>query len=483
MKRITIIPFCAFLLFLSCGSKETTCDSCALIESGKDKLRKGDLKAKDDFNKVIEKNPKHCEATWGNVLNDTQLIIKDILDAFERINDKVKYIESANCVFVLDSYPIVVSDSTHIIFEMRLGKKWDKVSARVLGAISSAVLAGDDLLMSHDTKVDMGLFLDAMRKTSYSPGLVGTCRNLGTWLGSSGNDNFLGFNKDKERRKRFDRVDNRLAECFGEIAPIVQELEAKKWKQDDDVLGYLDENGNKVIDGGDEITLGVLSMKTDVQMIKLILGKYANGTGPIRLTIPKIIPAETIEKFVSLFVKLRDNFAAVDDPSVEHDPVTVDDLNQIIMPVGFSALPNAVSIDLANLFTGPEGKGVAKPIKDFLPLTYTDISSKLPAFLVEGETTDPVYAKYAFYKNADSTHFGGNTPLAMIKKDGIGPKNGFMDLMYFGLKDPAFNGAVNVNLGALPEEAAEGPDAFATPDQYSFNKALNYFINLVTGGI
>ncbi|RMF16800.1 MAG: hypothetical protein D6761_05625 [Candidatus Dadabacteria bacterium] len=375
-----------------------------------------------------------------------------------------------------------------------------------------------------------------------------TGKPLSFWLRRLGflMDDPRTFDRDENRWEPFIRqVDNALAASFGAMAPLPESLVRRTVRHGgridlDEILAeysfiFDDQNNDGVLNRGDRIGF---SIEEDIQLkIPDAIAELA-GINPgdldgikdvIRLLLPQItqqtIPSdEFVVALGEAISTLRDQFASVDDPTVQTQLFRMIDLQPIISATfffGSDPFPDVLAFDFGKGLayrpdTDPAGPSPL-PLRAILPYwevatatTPQGASINVNEFIIEEEIAPSETTQYAWQTTGDTTHFRAGVsaytfrfpldpdlgevpqtffvdgPPAPLPADCEAPQDqaesGVMNLlfgsspglMYLYLQNPSFNGAMYVKIPsslACPGDPSGFSD-YAPADLYTAHRAM-----------
>ncbi len=513
MKAIRYYVSVILLLFLACSNGGERIDRARILaEEGKEFLSSGEFEnARTKFQEVLNLDAENCDGIYGMLLSNLMIfldrvtgslgsvsglvpqateidtiaggLLEAVLNDFEEIESWVSLVEAKNCSFNLEKLPVRFAD-------LELRGEWDIHEADLIGVVLDAGEGLIEFLLGYDLSLNtaelMKVISDGSLKLDMED-IVGTLRGLGFIFESS--STFLTWHPEPERREYFDSSAGDFSSLFRRLKGFLDIFSEQDESPQDDIIAWVDGDGDGTLSSEDDLIINAYSIETGELILDL--SQYTS------LILP--ILGSMLNDLRSKLTRAEDAFAF---RLPQGERISFNDLL-----LGFGSLlgiPNNLEFDILAFYKGPDYSGTnLKPLRDILPYWYDhDSNSETPpVLLIEGEIfSQPQPGTEAYLFQGDHEHFmlgfdwnpedASTDTTGRIKKDCVLPSekgieigtdsNGapiYLPLLYLGFKDPTFNGAIYVDSGGSCGDAS----GFKKADVYSLNKALNNFINVISG--
>jgi len=482
-----------------------------IMKNGIELLENGESdKAIEEFKKIASE--KNCEPHYGIFLAELQGIfgnineinnkIKsfmpqeygDILEVFlresllpienrlrEMANSYENMEKSGFCEISL-TLPLYLEIGNTIKAKITFGHIFGELEARGIGFMGYSLLAFLDFIFSHDLRANAVSLLNGFFRMDTSS-LVGIFRSLGFLFDE--NQNFLNWNSDENERKRFESVPGEIAmglKALYGILPLISQRQIKKGY----MVEYDDINSNGIIDATDKITLnlgGYLEVRGYKEEIK-----------PYSAYLPIWIQGDMLKKSEEFLGKLSKGFKGEGNPGELYH---LNELNGFLLAFGLDQIQDIIAIDPLAFFLGPYDRNKKsypnppspKPLRKIVPYWYYDRFEKKVVLAVEGEVKESLGIYTYYLSSGDVPHFPAEDITFESKKINIfllpdcvevpNYQPDYVTIFYMAFQDPAFNGALFVNLAPIKAQICDSSKKpyygeFAPPDLYAVNKALAF---------
>ncbi|RMF12054.1 MAG: hypothetical protein D6761_13250 [Candidatus Dadabacteria bacterium] len=526
-------------------------DPDVLIAEGVSHLSNGEYEAaRASFNQAVSFPAVECEANYGLVLAGVQdtadrldtladsvalffggapgLRTAQSLDIFPVIESLLKPFESyfddvvEGLQFVIDNdcrltvpagMPVEIGDPDSLIyFKARFGYEFDPAAARVGLSIFSSALAAIHFTLAHNIEIDatdlsntidtiISAVRGALELEVNGPGdvtqhtMISAIRSLGAIPGDHPNLLSLG---DADRMAQ---VDNDLATALRALyhksgssetglAAALLHVAATDTDTTDNFIGLVDNDNSGTINRGDSIVIGL----RELHVTGLFSGPSVDGGVWVNLNSGLGNIENLIEASHEIIQTLGDQFASVDDPSIDAPRLGLGPINDIIentliLDFFLTPLPEAVEFDFGAFFRTPTG------LRSLLPVWYDDDNDDKtsPVFLVEGESWVTTDAE-PYVTFGDTGHFSGSYVFEdggvaqtlnaiTLAADGVKPSELSIlvpfPLPYIQYQDPSFVGVLYVDADKLPIAPESRGDGFVLADSYLVNKATTGYFSYI----
>lgn len=464
-------------------------------------------------------------------------IINNMIDPFfsEYIDPAASALETAakgGCHYLTG--PEGVPIATGLESTAWIGTDFTPAYAKLLGGTLRLMQGMVAFISAHDITTDLYALQDTLDIIPQTD-LIGVVRYLGLVMTTS--KTFLGFSAS--RAGHLVEAPGLLTGGLDLLASGLEEFLSGAEGADarDDVLGYVDKNGNRKLDFGDEIWVGIVRAEPPLEILgtkitnypaELSRGDFGSTAGLLLTILGDPIPGNAIR----VIRRVRESIQG------STNLLNLAELNSIV-PLGLSPFPSTMAVDLSKLFTG--NRSTSKPLREMGPVwgAYnppggegTALGDPHPIFLIEGEL--PANAdKKAIRQEVDSNdaevychtckpggHFSSQiygaaaglftpdaevsarlkTPIEPLAEDCITPARTVLATTlistpiptpYAYWQDPTMNGSLFVDLAPITSELCATADkAFVGSDpeknpvplsraipasNYSLNKAMAAF--------
>lgn len=432
----------------------------------------------------------------------------------------------------VEEYPVFIgSESDRVYLRYLFTGKQGELGALLYWLFSDVFIAASNYASAHNTSLDLGGLLndlDLLLDNAWDPGgggLFGLIRGAGRVLVN--NPDFL--------EKRSDVWDTYMEEVKGnsilgkggeliqQVGRIIEERAETDPEHCEEVICLIDRDENGIISEGDQLRVNgnihgelgsdflvgegaVLSqgLIEDFDSLNDTYGEMGIhiAAAPPGVTVFVDMTAadylESTERRVSFlagFFAPMESFldSVMESTGSESKYVTIPELNRVLATLGFPELPNVVRFNVHRFLD--------MPIRDLLVYHCEEDNMAVEC----GISPDPVLAveielvnveeqcetgtiscgpePYPYYlKEGDRDHFVGTDD--EIPADGLSPVEQDPDslaptnaLIYISIGDPSMNGAMELDLNALPEACGpEGTAGFEPATNYGLNKVMNCLI-------
>lgn len=405
-------------------------------------------------------------------------LLNPILSMFYEMDRESEFVLQNGCSIYMDKVAL-----PNTSYELR--GEFDQTEAYLISGISKLVKGAIDLLFSYDLDFSLSYLINIILKLAglsmeenYT--LIDALREMGGLI--YGSPNFLNW--DPERKGLFEYADDELGQGLVNIGNFIGDLFSEQDENpSDDFMYWIDSDNSGGPNSGDEFCIHIHDQDTG-EMLLQHLPADTTEIDVCGLFSNFFISQEIIDNYTTLFTEIGEGIKG--DRGEDYRISLKSVFERLSVYIFQVAIKDVLFFLPRKFFGSPDERS---PLRDLLPYTYdpNGEGEEPVVFLIEGEVYPGEGTRFVdgvvYQFEGDNTHFAigrkwNETDTSVgsdgsIQNDCIEVTLNIRDwtLFYFGMKNPSWNGAIEVNPGAEGLPCGD-PDAIQPANNYTLNKAL-----------